>query len=187
MPDQHAHWWFMRSELDSLPHAFSRSSAASHGAVFHDKHSFDQREMSDDDIVFHHARLTHSKKLVEISDMLRKAWFESEYELRGTTYGVQDDDVELAFTERLGAWLRDHAAYVSRVAAGGEIEPRFVNAGPRQIDLYLAAHRLYAVKHHEMISDYCARMVALLEHRATEIRHAMSSSGADSLAGSSAV
>lgn len=170
MPDQRQHWEFMRSELDKLPETLPGPGDAASGVVFHEVHSFDQREMRDEDLVYHHACRTHANNLTDLRDMLRRSWFDAELEVRGTTYGNADDGVELVFAERLALWLRDHAAYVERVASGGAIEPSLVKAGPRQLGLYLEGHRLYAARHHEMVGDYCDRMATRLEERAAELR-----------------
>lgn len=164
----------MRSELDKLPNKLPGPTDAAAGVVFHQVHAYDLKEMRDEDLVFHHACRTHANNLTGLRDMLRNAWFDAEIEVRGTTYGNADDDVELIFAERLALWLRDHAGYVARVAAGGDIEPSLVKAGPRRLELYLEGHRLYAARHHAMVGDYCERMAARLDARAVELRCGLS-------------
>lgn len=170
MPDQREHWEFMRSELDRLPNTLPGPGDAAAGMVFHQVHAYDLKKMCDEDIIFHHACRTHADNMTGLRFMLRNAWFDAELELRGSTFGEADDLVELVFAERLALWLRDHAAYVARVAAGGDIEPSLVKAGPRRLELYLAGHRLYAARHHEMVDEYCGRMATVLEERAAELR-----------------
>lgn len=173
MPDQREHWEFMRSELEKLPNTLGPGDAVA-GMVFHHVHAYDLKEMRDEDLVFHHACRTHANNMTDLRDMLRRSWFDAEYDLRGTTYGNADDEVELVFAERLARWLRDHASYVERVASGGAIKPSLVKAGPGQLDLYLQGHRLYAARHHEMVGDYCDRMATRLDARAAELRHDLS-------------
>lgn len=156
MPDQRAHYQFMRSEFDRLP-------ATLLGPGDPDK-----------DLVFHHACWTHANSLTEMRDKLFHAWFDIEIEMRGTTHGNADNEVELVFAERLALWLREHAAYVERVAAGGEIDPGRVKAKAGSLEKYIAAHRLYATRHFDMVGDYCDRMATRLELRAAELRHDLS-------------
>lgn len=170
MPSQREHWEFMRSELDRLSNTLPGPGDAASGLVSHHKHAYDLKEMRDEDIVFQHACRTHVNNMTNLRDMLSRSWFDAELEIRGTTYGTEDDGVERVFAERLARWLRDHAAYVERVASGGAIEPSLVKAGPRQLGLYLEGHRLYAVRHHAMVGDYCDRMAERLEERAAELR-----------------
>lgn len=174
MPDQREHWIFLRSELDRLPGTLPSEGDLVNGLEFNGEHVRDRKDMTDEEVVFHHACVTHFRSLSTISRMLRDAWFDAELELRGSTLGQEDDEVELLFSERLAAWLRDHAAYVACVAAGGEIDPCRVKAGHRQLELYLAGHRLYAERHHEMVAGYCDRVATSLEHRAAELRGRMS-------------
>lgn len=174
MPDQREHWIFLRSELDRLPKSILRQEDVDSGIVPHAPHAFDVALMDDQNLMFHHASKTHAASLTVMGDMLRQAWFDAELKLRGTTIGEADDEVELAFADRLSRWLRDHAGYVERVAAGGDVEPGQVKAGPGRTELYIAAHRLYAERHYEVIADYCDRMATLLEHRITELRMTIS-------------
>jgi hypothetical protein len=170
MPDQREHWEFMRSELDKLPNTLAGPGDADAGVVFHHVHAYDLKEMRDEDLVFHHACRTHASNMTNLQDMLRGTWFDAEREVRGTSYGNADEEVELVFAKRLALWLRDHAAYVARVAAGGDIEPSLVKAGSGRLEVYLEGHRLYAARHHEMVGDYCERMATRLDVRAAELR-----------------
>lgn len=122
----------------------------------------------------HHACWTHANSLTEMRDKLFHAWFDVELEMRNTTFGNADDEVEMIFAERLALWLRKHAAYVGRVAAGGEIEPSRVKAKAGPLESYITAHRLYAARHHEMVGDYCERMATRLDVRAAELRQDLS-------------
>lgn len=116
------------------------------------------------------------KALQEMYVVVTQCWFDVQMQKRGRAYGEPDDEVELAYAERLSAWLRAEAAYVESVAHGGEIDPRRVKTkwGEIGLETYLAGHRLFAIRHHEMIGAYCDRVASALEHRAAELRHDLS-------------
>lgn len=164
----------MRAELDKLPKARLGREDAEAGVTFYERHSFSRSEMDYKDLVFHHAGITHADAMRDLNSMLRNAWFDVELELRGSTYGAADDEVELVFAERLALWLRNHASYVAHVAAGGDVEPSQVKARLGGLEACIEGHRLYAVRHHEMLGDYCERMATRLDLRAAELRHELS-------------
>ena len=125
------------------------------------------------------ARLAWGYQVKALQDMyvvVTQCWFDVQMQKRGHAYEEPDDEVELAFAERLSTWLRAEAAYVERVAHGGEIDPRRVKTkwGEIGLETYLAGHRLFAIRHHEMIGAYCDRVATALEHRAAELRHVLS-------------
>lgn len=125
---------------------------------------------SETDPVSHRAYLYQAESLTEMFIQISSTWFDVELELRNSTFGEADEGVELIYAERLAHWMRSHA----RVAADGEIDPNRVKAKLGRLDHYLAAHRLYAARHHEMVADYCECVGLTLDARAEELRRSAS-------------
>jgi hypothetical protein len=129
---------------------------------------------SEMDPVSHRAYLYQAESLTDMFLQVSNVWFDVELEMRQSTYGEADEEVELVYAERLARWMRSHAGYVARVAAGGEIDPDKVKAKWGQLDVYIAGHRLYAERHHEVVADYCERVASSLDARAEELRQSVS-------------
>ena len=157
MTDRRTHMNWMLPELEAMRHAVADGAAAEKEPVSRRAFAYQEGAFSD------------------IRGKVSSMWFDVELELRGKTYGDADEDVELIFAERLSRWLRGHAAYAAGVAEdGAKIDPSRVKAKADQLQTYLAGHRLYAIRHHAMVAGYCNRVATALEHRADELRKAMS-------------
>jgi hypothetical protein len=115
----------------------------------------------------HRAYLMQAKSLRTMYGQITSTWFNTAQEVKAETVEADEDVIELRYAERLGRWLRTHASNTGDMMEGGETDALNQHSfGESE----LAITRLYAHRHHEMVSDYCERHAAALDDRAATLR-----------------
>ena len=121
---------------------------------------------NDADKLSYRAHLRQAKSLRTMYGQIT-SWFNVAQELKVSTGEINDNAVELRYAERLALWLRGHLRQTSDAIEGGETD--VLHHQPNLSKEELAIMRLFALRHREMIAEYCERHSAILEARAAEL------------------
>jgi hypothetical protein len=119
------------------------------------------------DMLSHRAYLMQARSLRTMYGQITSTWFNTAQEVKAETGDTDDEAIELRYAERLSHWLRAHVGNAAGMMEGGETDATNENAFSES---ELAITRLYALRHHEMVADYCEEHAAALDDRAAVLR-----------------
>ena len=123
---------------------------------------------NDSDVISHRAHMKQAQSLRAIYGQIASTWFNAEQEVMNELGEVVDDVVELRYVTRLSEWLRAHVARTVDLTEGGvaDISSQSSGVGEREVQI----NRLYAIRHHKMIAEFCERSALALDERACQLR-----------------
>ncbi len=120
------------------------------------------------DMLSHRAYLMQAKSLRMMYGQITSTWFNATQEVKSEKGVADEETVEVRYAERLAHWLRAHVRHTADMTEGGETD--LLNQRSSLSQSELAIIRQYALKHHEMVADYCEKQATALDERAAVLR-----------------